>query len=151
MRLLFIKGACIFGFRNDDFFMKKFFITLWLMGGIGTIVFADAVLMEFVGKPDGDRIIINWKTGEERDINLFIVERSTDNKNFINIGELPPKGNNSSYEFIDTNLTLARSIYYYRLRIRRTNGTFQITDIISVIPKISSFAKTWGSIKALFQ
>ncbi len=115
------------------------------------MLFADAVLMEFVGKPDGDKIIINWKTGEEQDIDLFIVERSTDNKNFLNIGEVPPKGDNSSYEFIDTNLTQTRAIYYYRLRIRRTNGTFQITDTISVIPKISSFAKTWGSIKALFQ
>lgn len=131
--------------------MKKFLITLWLLGGMGAMVFADAVLMEFVGRPDGDKIVINWKTGEEQDIDLFIVERSTDNKNYLNIGEVPPKGSNSSYEFVDTNLTQSRTIYYYRLRIRRTNGTFQISDNISVIPKISSFAKTWGSIKALFQ
>jgi fibronectin type 3 domain-containing protein len=116
-----------------------------------TLLTADVTILEFVGVPARDKIILNWRTGEEIDVDLFIVERSVDKKVFVKAGEVLPKGNDSEYEFIDTNLASVNTIYYYRLSIRRTNGTFQLSEVISVIPKISSFAKTWGSIKALFQ
>lgn len=114
-------------------------------------VYADAVIIEFGGEPSQEKIILTWKTGQENDIDLFIVERSTNNKEFTKIGEVVPKGSNSDYEFIDADFTDVKSIFYYRLRIRNQDGTFQLTDSITVILKISSFAKTWGSIKALFQ
>ncbi len=131
--------------------MAKLIFTILFGLTLFTSVFADAVLKEFMGTPQGDRIVINWKTGEEKDINIFLIERSNDNKIFTKIGEITAKGDNSDYQFEDTNLTTVRATYYYRLRIRRTDGTFQMTEVITVIPKISSFAKTWGSIKALFQ
>jgi hypothetical protein len=114
-------------------------------------VYADAVIIEFSGEPSQDKIILTWKTGQENDIDLFIVERSTNNKEFTKIGEVASKGSNSNYEFIDSDFTEVKSIYYYRLRIRNVDGTFQLSESITVILKISSFAKTWGSIKALFQ
>jgi hypothetical protein len=117
-----------------------------------TLLTADVTILEFVGVPARDKIILNWRTGEEIDVNMFIVERSVDKKVFVKAGEVTPKGNDSEYEFIDSNLAASvNTIYYYRLSIRRTNGTFQLSEVITVIPKISSFAKTWGSIKALFQ
>jgi len=131
--------------------MAKLIFTILFGLSLFTNVFADAVLKEFMGTPQGDRIVINWKTGEEKDINIFLIERSNDNKIFTKIGEIAAKGDNSDYQFEDTNLTTVQATYYYRLRIRRTDGTFQMTEVITVIPKISSFAKTWGSIKALFQ
>lgn len=114
-------------------------------------VFADAVIIEFSGEPSQDKIILTWKTGVEENINLFIIEKSTNKKDFDKIGEVAPKGSNSSYEFIDTNVTEIKTIYYYRLRIRNNDGTFQLSEPIAVTLKVSSFAKTWGSIKALFQ
>lgn len=114
-------------------------------------VYADAVIIEFSGEPSQDKIILTWKTGQENEIDLFVVERSTNNKEFSKIGEVAPKGSNSSYEFIDTDFTEVKNIYYYRLRVRNEDGTFQLSESITVILKVSSFAKTWGSIKALFQ
>lgn len=114
-------------------------------------LYADAVIIEFSGEPSQDKIILSWKTGQETEIDIFIVERSSNKKDFNNIGEVAPKGSNSSYEFIDAEFTEVRSIYYYRLRVRNEDGTFQLSEPITVILKVSSFAKTWGSIKALFQ
>jgi len=114
-------------------------------------LYADAVIIEFSGEPSQDKIILSWKTGQETEIDIFIVERSSNKKDFNNIGEVAPKGSNSSYEFIDAEFTEVKSIYYYRLRVRNEDGTFQLSEPITVILKVSSFAKTWGSIKALFQ
>ena len=131
--------------------MKKALFTITFLLGFCMSLFADAIIVEFVGAPARDKIVLNWRTGDEAAVNLFIVERSSDKKVFTKAGEVPAKGSNSEYEYVDSNLTSVNNVYYYRLRIRRTDGTFQSSEIISVIPKLSSFAKTWGSIKALFQ
>ncbi|HQV32256.1 MAG TPA: hypothetical protein PKV71_10290 [Calditrichia bacterium] len=124
---------------------------LLITGLLTALLFADAVIMEFSGEPSRDAIELRWRTGTESDISIFMLERSTDGQNFSLVGQVPPKGDNSSYEYTDTHLNDTQSVYYYRLKIRNQNNTFQISEPISVIPNISSFAKTWGSIKALFQ
>lgn len=116
-----------------------------------TMAWAGATILEFSGEPSGNGIQLRWRTGDEVDISIFILERSTDNRNYSEVGQLPPKGSNSSYEFTDTNLSDVKSVYYYRLKVRNQDDTFQFSEPISVIPNLSSFAKTWGSIKALFQ
>jgi len=128
--------------------MKTIVVTILLAC---IVLYADAVIIEFSGEPSQDKIILSWKTGQETDLDLFVVERSSNKKDFNKIGEVAPKGSNSTYEFIDTEFTEVKSIYYYRLRVRNEDGTFQLSEPITVILKVSSFAKTWGSIKALFQ
>lgn len=131
--------------------MKRFAVIPLTILLFFSLALADAVILEFSGEPTQDKIVLNWKTGQESEINLFIIEKSNNNRDFYKIGEIASKGSNNDYEFVDNNLTDVKSIYYYRLKIRRTDDTFQFSAPISVIPKVSSFAKTWGSIKALFQ
>ena len=114
-------------------------------------VFAGTILLEFEAQPSQDRIRLNWKTGEEVNVVLFEIERSNNDRDFLKVGEIAAKGSNSSYEFIDNNLAELKSIFYYRLQIKDVDGSRSQTESISVIPKISSFTRTWGSIKALFQ
>lgn len=116
-----------------------------------TTGWADAVILEFSGTPSQQKIVLNWKTGLEENIDLFMVERSTNNEDFTKVGEVTPKGSNNNYEFIDNNISEVQTSYYYRLKIRRRNGTFQMSASIVVSPKVSSILRTWGSIKALFQ
>ncbi len=130
---------------------KKFLLILLSLVSLTFTGYADAVIIEFSAEPAKNKIILTWKTGEEKNLNRFIIERSSNKKDFRKIGELTPKGSNSNYEYIDDNLAGVKSIYYYRLRILNDDGTHQLSESISVIPNISSFAKTWGSIKALFQ
>lgn len=125
-------------------------LTILLLIG-QSLLFADAEILEFRAEPSPNKITLNWKTGQENEISLFHVERSLNDRDFQKIGEVSPKGNNSSYEFIDENISRLKSIYYYRLKIVNNNGTFQLSESLPVIPNVSVIKQTWGSIKALFR
>jgi len=132
--------------------MKTFLATIVILLLVcQSLLFADAEILEFRAEPSPNKITLNWKTGQENEISIFHVERSLNNQDFQKIGEVNPKGNNSSYEFIDENISRLRSIYYYRLKIVNNDGTFQFSESLPVIPNVSVIKQTWGSIKALFR
>jgi len=81
----------------------------------------------------------------------FVVERSTDNSHFFDIGEVPARGPGFQYRYEDNKLGFTNSIFYYRLKIVNNDGSFQYTDTLPVIPNISDISRSWGSIKALFR
>ena len=114
-------------------------------------LWAGAVVVEFTAEPYRDKILLTWRTGSEKDVEMFIVEKSLNDRDYVKIGEVTPKGDNSEYRFEDKNLSQLKNVFYYRLRIRMSNGADQFTDSLPVIPKISSIKRTWGSIKALFR
>jgi len=115
------------------------------------LLFGDAEILEFRAEPSPNKITLNWKTGQENEISLFRVQRSLNNQDFQAIGEVIPKGNNSSYEFVDDNISRLKTIYYYRLKIINNNGTFQFSESLPVIPNVSIVKQTWGMIKDLFR
>lgn len=125
--------------------------TIILLFACQYLLFADAEILEFRAEPSPNKITLNWKTGQEDNVNIFHVERSLNNEDFQKIGEVSPKGSNSSYEFIDDSISRLRSIYYYRLKIVNNDGTFQFSESLPVIPNVSVIKQTWGSIKALFR
>lgn len=116
-----------------------------------SFLFANAVIVEWKAEPAQDKIVLNWKTSSEDNVRKFVVERSTDNKHFTDIGEVSAKGPGFQYEFVDNNLGKFKSLFYYRLRVVNKDGTVQHNDSLPVIPNISSMTRTWGSIKALFR
>ncbi len=115
------------------------------------LVFAKTVILEFRAEPENEKIVITWKTGEEKNLQHFVVERSTDGQNFSAIGTVAPKGSNSDYRYEDASLSHFKNVFYYRLKIVDTDGSFEYTDSLPVLPKISSIKRTWGTIKALFR
>lgn len=116
-----------------------------------TLLIADAEILEFRAEPSPDRITLTWKTGQENNVKVFHVERSVNNDDFQKVGEVQPKGKNSSYEYIDDSISRIKTIYYYRLKVVNNNGTVQYSESLPVIPNVSSIRKTWGTIKALFR
>jgi hypothetical protein len=130
--------------------MKILNSTLILLAAV-TYLFADAVIVEWTAEPDQNKIVLQWKTSEEENLTKFVIERSTDNNHFRDIGEVSARGPGFQYRFEDTNLEMVNSIFYYRLRIVNGDGTFQYTDTLPAIPNISSISRSWGSIKALFR
>ena len=132
--------------------MKILAITIILIIlSISNYLMADAEILEFRAEPSPDRITLNWRTGQEINVASFNIEKSTNNEDFIKVGEVNPKGSNNSYEFVDESISRVKSIYYYRLKVVNTNGTFQYSESLPVIPNVSSIKRTWGSIKALFK
>lgn len=116
------------------------------------LAFAGATLEFFRGRSDSDKIILEWKSKDEIALREYVVERKVVNGDYVPIGSVAPKGNNSFYSFVDETAFKANaSIYYYRLKIVDLNNSFSYSNEISVFHSVSSVKRTWGSIKAMFR
>ncbi|NNF02672.1 MAG: hypothetical protein HKN22_08295 [Bacteroidia bacterium] len=79
-------------------------------------------LYSFTAKTVEGKVRLSWNTGEEYNIDHYIIERSTDSETFRIIGMVA--ANNSSadfnnYQFEDFNPS--NSLVFYRIRIKETN------------------------------
>jgi len=102
-----------------------------------------------------DVVILEWTTDQESNLSKFVIERSTDNINWIQIGKKQAYGESSTkqyYSFTDNNLFKGDiSNFYYRLLIVEKNGQIMIHSVIASVTGISGIKHTWGSIKAMFR
>lgn len=116
-------------------------------------LYAATELQYFTGKNESDSILLEWKTGQEDNLNHFEIERSASApNNYVNIGSVTAIGSNSYYYFRDNTSTMnSVPIYYYRLKIVDHNGNYVYSQTITVAHVISSVRDTWGSIKAIFR
>ncbi len=132
--------------------MKKVLLGLFLILFISTL-FAGAILSDFRAHSEGENIKVEWETGDESNIQSFVVERSSSQSSFSEISSpMQPRGNNSYYSFLDESLFKANDyVFQYRLKIVDNDGTISYSATISVTPKISGLKRTWGSIKAMFR
>jgi len=131
--------------------MKKTYLTIFILTFV-TLVFAGATLEFFRGKSENDKVILEWKSREEVSVKEYVIERKALNSEYIPIGSIQPKGNNSYYTFIDeTAFKALGSVYYYRLKIVDLNGSISYSNEISILHSVSSVKRTWGSIKAMFR
>ncbi len=102
---------------------------------------------------DGNNVTIQWGTTEEMSLSEFVVERQAGSDGgFILIGSVAPKGNNSSYEFVDqTAFKSVASVYQYRIKIVSQDGSYTYSKTVTVSHNVSSVKRTWGSLKAMFR
>lgn len=71
-----------------------------------------------------------WQTSLEKDVELFILQRSLDNMNFQSIGEVAAKGGvniRANYFFLDKASYAGTS--YYRIKQVNTNGNYYYSEI----------------------
>lgn len=92
-------------------------------------------LVEFTGYHDEQQYVnvLNWKTASELNNDYFVVQRSLDGVNFINVGQIEGKGTTNeetNYSFIDENPAVGRN--YYRLRQVDFDGSSEFSDVISI-------------------
>ncbi|HEY8402377.1 MAG TPA: glycosyl hydrolase [Cytophagaceae bacterium] len=90
-------------------------------------------LTDFYGKRNAEVVDLFWSTSSEKDNEYFILERSIDGKNFIQIARVKGMGNSSSmqhYFYKDVNPHIGMN--YYRLRQADTDGKESISRVISV-------------------
>ena len=131
--------------------MKVKIIAIVCLFAIAT-AFASAFLDFFQAKSENGVIKLEWKTGDEKNLKEFQVERRTVNSQFIPIAAISPKGSNSYYIFQDENtLKPTDQIYVYRIRIVESDGSYQLSREVTVNSSVSGIKRTWGSIKAMFR
>ena len=77
--------------------MKFGFAKIFVLFFIVTAIYAGAFLEYFHGRSEGEDIRLEWKTGEESNLQNFAVERKTPNSTFVEIITIQRKGSNSFY------------------------------------------------------
>ncbi len=79
--------------------------------------------------------LLKWTTATETNNDYFNIERSKDGIVFEKIGTIKGAGNSSSirnYEFVDTDLPISTSIFYYRLKQVDYDGKNSYSNIIAL-------------------
>lgn len=116
-------------------------------------VYAGAYIEYFHARSESDDIRLEWQTGEEANLQKFVIERKTPQSSYTEIATITPKGNNSNYFFVDQNAYKSNDIIFiYRLKIVDNNNSATYSVDVSVSHSISSvYKRTWGSIKAMFR
>lgn len=117
-----------------------------------TSLYAASIFSECNAIPETDRVIITWITKEESGLKHFVILRSNDDRNYIELSKVNPQGPGTRYEYVDDNVMFKdASVKFYRVRAVANNG--QVLDESSLIvhPNISGIFRTWGAIKNLFR
>lgn len=74
---------------------------------------------------------LNWETAQEINVKEFVVERSTDAVNFVEIGKTTSKNQPSLYEFNDINFK-ANIVNYYRITAVENDGAKRSTFVYPI-------------------
>jgi hypothetical protein len=93
-------------------------------------------LVSFQGRAQERSIYLEWKTAQEKNSSHFDIERSTDARSWIQIGQKAAQGEVSNadlggmYDFSD--LMPTTGLNYYRLKMVDLDSTFAYSQMISV-------------------
>ena len=133
--------------------MKFGFAKVFVAFFIVTALYAGAFLDYFHGRSEGEDIRLEWKTGEESNLQNFSIERKTPQSSFAEITTVQPKGSNSYYTYLDKSAYKANNsmVFVYRLKIVDIGGQVSYSAEITVSHNVSGVKRTWGSIKAMFR
>ncbi len=103
-------------------------------------VILNTSLLQFSVKPQPASILLNWTIANEANITNYIVEHSTDNINFYNIGNTSNSYKNQ-YSLVHSNP--ANGVNYYRLKIFYADGNFMYSVMQQInfgkLPVIKTF------------
>lgn len=77
-------------------------------------------LIDFVAQFDRNKVNLNWATADETGFSHFVIERSTDGKNFQDVGIVFSAGSDNErqdYKLSDADIKNKNGLLYYRLKI----------------------------------
>lgn len=100
-------------------------------------------LLTFKGSLQNSTTLLEWVTENEANTSKFIVERSTDGRNFQQIGTVLAAGNssvNNKYSFTDYDVTRqSSSVVYYRLKMVDSDDAYKYSNVVTItLPDVTS-------------
>jgi hypothetical protein len=106
-------------------------LNIALLGKAGSTL--PVPLLQFNGNSNGSKAVLNWKVANESDLKEYVVEKSTDGRNFTDAGTVAALNTSAvkEYSFTDANTTSA-AILYYRLRNTSKDGRYTLSNIVSI-------------------
>ncbi len=97
--------------------------------GVEALIPLPVTFTGFTARKAGNAVQLNWTVAQEKDVAHYEVERSSNGKDFVKIGEVPAT-ESSSYSFTDHQPGSAVS--FYRVRNMDLDGRFKYTTIARV-------------------
>jgi len=118
-----------------------------------SLAFANFIFLEYSATPSNNSVLVEWETKSEAGVFRFIVLRSIDDQNFIEIGSVNAEKAGYKYSFTDDNVLFkdSQSFFYKLNAVRTDNSLIEETQSLIVHPNISGIYRTWGAIKELFK
>jgi hypothetical protein len=90
-------------------------------------------LTAFAAINKGDKNILNWETASERNSSHFVVQKSKDGVNFVDIATVKAHGSTGTPQYYDLiDAAPYRGINYYRLQQVDVDGSSEASKIVSV-------------------
>ena len=90
-------------------------------------------LLNFTGAAAGSQISLSWSTAFEANASGFVVERSTDGRNFTTVATVAAKGNSSSVtRYQATDVAPLTPVNIYRLKQIDKDGSFTYSKLVTV-------------------
>jgi trimeric autotransporter adhesin len=95
--------------------------------------------IELSGGLSNDIVNLTWKTTQELQNKMFVVERSTDGKSFREITNVASKGDGDfQYNSADNISENASPVLYYRVKVIGNNGLITYSSVIKITQKLSN-------------
>lgn len=107
-------------------------------------------LIKFEGKQNNGESTLSWQTTPESTEDRFVVERSTNGRNFDPVGEVKVSeavaaaNGNRQYYFKDRNAPVGSS--WYRLKMIDQNGPEKYSSIVNINTKAQAIAKIYPTL-----
>lgn len=136
--------------------MFRYISIILVILSVSVAAWAEAELLTFRAYPAierTDHCRLEWTTGQETNLRVFIVERSGDGSYFLPVGQVAANGSYSEYQFADLSPLDAdmNRTFFYRLRMVDHSGATRYSEIREVSLQFSAVQQTWGTIKAMFR
>ncbi len=96
--------------------------------------------VDFSAVQKGGRTELSWTIGSELNNDYFVIEKSIENQEFVEIARVEGVGNSTesnTYKFSDLQLT--ENVVYYRIKQVDIDGAFSYSEVLSLRLKATSF------------
>lgn len=100
-----------------------------------TFTFASVLpvkLVSFTGREVNGKAQLNWQTETETKSSHFLVEKSTDNQQFVVVDSVRAAGNSSQTKNYSATDRLQAGVTYYRLRMVDQDGRIEYSNVIRI-------------------
>jgi hypothetical protein len=90
------------------------------------------VLKTFKASVNNKKINLDWVTGHEKDLTHFVIERSTNGKDYTQVGIVFALGNSTAvqnYNYPDAINTTTKGVVYYRLKLMDSRQRHQYSPV----------------------
>jgi hypothetical protein len=99
----------------------------------GTATNSPISLLSFTAEMQDNNIMLNWFTAKETETDFFKIEKSTDTKNYIEVGRVKASGNSvdlKAYALLDTKPNVG--VTYYRLGLGNSTAKSIWVPVIAI-------------------